>query len=186
MKIKIISKKMYSAIAAAALVSLLFFGCKEDDSKEGSCYDGIKNQDETGIDCGGVCYEECELIQKMTAKINGASWTADTAKLIGSYTSGSQMLNITGRTVSTIYPTITLVYVGSLTTGTYPLHSNTRYTKDISSFINFNSGTISLNIIDSHKKIINGSFNFSCIDTSAGITYNITEGVLENIKYTIN
>ncbi len=42
------------------LMLLLFFqySCSKDDGMEGevaSCTDGIQNQDETGIDCGGAC-----------------------------------------------------------------------------------------------------------------------------------
>jgi hypothetical protein len=47
----------------ATLVSLLYVSCKrhhplDKDShgnKIGNCYDGIQNQDETKVDCGGVC-----------------------------------------------------------------------------------------------------------------------------------
>ena len=46
--------------------SLIFSGCSEDDEGSGNingnnntakatCFDGIQNQNETGIDCGGVC-----------------------------------------------------------------------------------------------------------------------------------
>lgn len=34
--------------------SLLVIGCSKEDEK-GTCFDGIQNQDETGVDCGGVC-----------------------------------------------------------------------------------------------------------------------------------
>jgi len=34
--------------------TLMLTSCGKDDNK-GTCSDGIKNQDETGIDCGGVC-----------------------------------------------------------------------------------------------------------------------------------
>ena len=36
------------------LASFLMVSCNDDEDK-GTCTDGIKNQDETGIDCGGVC-----------------------------------------------------------------------------------------------------------------------------------
>ena len=36
--------------------SLVIMSCsKEDDKDKGTCFDGIQNQDETGVDCGGVC-----------------------------------------------------------------------------------------------------------------------------------
>lgn len=34
--------------------SFLFVGCGKEEDK-GTCGDGIQNQDETGVDCGGVC-----------------------------------------------------------------------------------------------------------------------------------
>ena len=47
---------------ALIILSLLFFviACHDDGYIEvpcdcETCYDGIKNQNETGIDCGGVC-----------------------------------------------------------------------------------------------------------------------------------
>ncbi|MEZ4912233.1 MAG: hypothetical protein R2774_15400 [Saprospiraceae bacterium] len=36
------------------LASFLLVSCSDDDDK-GTCSDGIKNQDETEIDCGGTC-----------------------------------------------------------------------------------------------------------------------------------
>jgi hypothetical protein len=35
-------------------LALMVASCGKEDNK-GTCSDGIKNQDETGIDCGGVC-----------------------------------------------------------------------------------------------------------------------------------
>lgn len=36
------------------VAGLSFAACK-DEEDTGTCSDGIKNQDETGVDCGGVC-----------------------------------------------------------------------------------------------------------------------------------
>ena len=144
------------------------------------CFDGIKNQNESGIDCGGICPFRCP--QKMSAKINGTFWTADTSNLAVSYTPASKTLSITGRTANTFYPVITLVYVGNLTPGTYALNASTTYAKDISSFITFDSGTITFNNIDTHDRILNGGFAFTCHD-SGGTTYTISEGVFEELEY---
>jgi hypothetical protein len=40
----------------------------------GDCFDGIKNQDETGVDCGGVCAKKCGL--DVVAVIVGTNGTA--------------------------------------------------------------------------------------------------------------
>lgn len=42
--------------------SLLIMSCSKEDEK-GTCFDGIKNQDETGVDCGGVCTACLEGVQ---------------------------------------------------------------------------------------------------------------------------
>jgi hypothetical protein len=48
------SKALFAAIVFITVFALsLLNACKKDEST--SCSDGIKNQDETGIDCGGVC-----------------------------------------------------------------------------------------------------------------------------------
>ena len=47
--------KTLKFLSLIALVTTLFvMGCKKQEST-GTCSDGIKNQDETDIDCGGVC-----------------------------------------------------------------------------------------------------------------------------------
>jgi hypothetical protein len=36
-----------------------------------TCFDGIKNENETGIDCGGPCKKKCSLITLMGSVVNG-------------------------------------------------------------------------------------------------------------------
>jgi len=43
-------------------LALAIAGCGKEENK-GTCSDGIKNQDETGIDCGGTCGECREGVQ---------------------------------------------------------------------------------------------------------------------------
>lgn len=48
--------RFYPLILVLMLITSLFYaGCKKTGAGEGSCSDGLKNQDETGIDCGGAC-----------------------------------------------------------------------------------------------------------------------------------
>ena len=42
-----------------ALPLLIGFGCSEKIDNTGTCSDGIRNQGEFGIDCGGPCDEVC-------------------------------------------------------------------------------------------------------------------------------
>src|SRR5688572_3264083 len=44
-----------SAVVIALLLMTMIGGCKKEDTSTPSCSDGIKNQGETGIDCGGPC-----------------------------------------------------------------------------------------------------------------------------------
>ncbi len=175
-------KKIIQGIGLVVIfgVAAIFSGC-EDEKQQESCFDGIQNQNELGIDCGGYCID-CKLHPKMTAKINGAAWTADTAKLDVSYAEGSSILEINAKT-STTYPSMSLIYVGSLTVGTYPLNSSTSYTNDFNSSVAFmNSGTITFSEIKTYERILKGTFSFTC-STQGGTAYTISEGVFEDIKY---
>jgi hypothetical protein len=47
--------KAFKWMAMGMLVaSLAVFSCKDED-ENATCTDGIQNQDETGVDCGGIC-----------------------------------------------------------------------------------------------------------------------------------
>ena len=47
---------VFTAAAAAAFCTIfLLTACQKSTSPEGSCQDGIQNQGETGVDCGGPC-----------------------------------------------------------------------------------------------------------------------------------
>ena len=50
-------KNILTVSILIALSAFTFLSCAEDDSETpvATCSDGIQNQDETGIDCGGVC-----------------------------------------------------------------------------------------------------------------------------------
>lgn len=45
----------YLAIVVIALTVTIYVGCKKDETPVATCSDGIQNQSETGIDCGGPC-----------------------------------------------------------------------------------------------------------------------------------
>ena len=40
---------------AVTVTSVVFNSCRPDEIEPETCTDGIRNQDETGVDCGGVC-----------------------------------------------------------------------------------------------------------------------------------
>jgi hypothetical protein len=49
--------KHKSSISLSLLIAISFLlsTCHKDDVIQGTCVDGIKNQDESGVDCGGPC-----------------------------------------------------------------------------------------------------------------------------------
>ena len=60
-----------------------------------TCNDGIKNQDEQGIDCGGSCSPCVEL--QVNKKIIGDQYNANVAKTSFGYVSSSQYsINLAG------------------------------------------------------------------------------------------
>jgi hypothetical protein len=164
------------------LFLLLLAGCTNEDLEPAaSCFDGLKNQDELGVDCGGRCEDDCPAV--MTAQVNGAGWAAAAANISSSYTSGSSTLNITGSPASGVFPRIQLVYLGSLALGSHALDPSTSYLPDIGSFIQFQSGTISFTSIDSRNRVLGGGFSFTCTDTAAGATYTVANGLFELVPY---
>lgn len=160
--------------------SIAFLSCtKKEQLPYETCYDGIKNQNESEIDCGGVCPLLC--MPSMSAKINGNSWNGDTIK--ASYNSGSSTFSLKGSIANSYYPLLQLFYVGQLNTGTHALSNSTSYVPQITSFVSFNSGIITLTSLDTRNRLLTGSFYFTCTDNSSGTLYSVNSGVFENVKY---
>jgi hypothetical protein len=112
-------KSLILIFGGLILGSALWTGCKKDKNSE-SCSDGIQNQGETGIDCGGPCTTVCltcsDGIQNqgeedidcggpcsacatpaMSASIDGVVWNAlDTFFIAQSSTSGMTIFRIKG------------------------------------------------------------------------------------------
>ena len=140
-------KKIKLLIAFACIGALTFYACKkssdgsstaatcsdgiQNQSETGidcggpctacvttpSCSDGIKNQNETDIDCGGVC-PACAPTA-MTCLVDGVSWTANTSKSV-SYSAGPPVnTRLTGiQTVGTTVSNIGIALQGNLTLNT--------------------------------------------------------------------
>ena len=138
-----------------------------------SCNDGIQNQGETGIDCGGPC-PACP-VASFTATIDGAPFTATTIN--PTLISGWLVIQATNGT-----KTLSLVHVGTFATGTYTLMAvSTSYiTSTITCQCTTSSITFTTFNTTTHK--ISGTFNFVCTDTGTG-THNITSGSFQNLTY---
>ncbi len=147
-------------------------------SVEPTCTDGVQNGDETGVDCGGATCPACEVEEAMmTALINGSDFAADA---VTGTAIASDTLEIRG-TVGTVQ--ITLVHVGSFTTGTFNL-AGAFYQQDAAVCSSTSGGNIGFTTFDTTNKIVSGTFNFECTDASGTIGENsITEGTFTNVTY---
>ena len=167
-------------LSMTLLFSIMLFGCKkEDGGDEGTCSDGIQNQTETGVDCGGPC-PACapSLSPKMSAKVDGNSWAAN-------YIQGSVMggkLVIQGSFTSTP-EAIQLTHDGEYKTGSYDLsYFDGNYSIGTSNYI-IDDGTITFSTFNTQWKYVSGTFNFTATDASSGKSVTVTNGVFQDISY---
>ncbi|MCF8298451.1 MAG: hypothetical protein K9J13_12965 [Saprospiraceae bacterium] len=157
---------------------------EEDPEPVATCSDGIQNQGEVYIDCGGPC----PACPSLTCKVDGVDWTAD----ISSITSGffGSVLNLQGGQ-SANSSSILIGYMGVQVTGNeYPL-DDARYTINGVDYLMTGPGTSGkvtfstfINEADPPQHIIEGTFYFTVKDGS-GNTVNVTNGVFTNIEYSM-
>ena len=179
--IRIIIGTLIFAVACSAI----YIGCKKKNTTTTStttCSDGIQNQGETGVDCGGPC-AACVVSApaSMSAKIDGVQWTAN-------YVKGS-LLSTTLAIQGSYLPTtqgISLSYGGTFAVGTYPLGNfGGNYAVSTPSTVNciIQTGSITFTEFNTTTKTVSGTFSFNCKDQSTGVSQVITSGVFTNVKY---
>jgi uncharacterized protein DUF6252 len=175
-------KNLIAALFVLFISFFIFFSCsKKDEIPVETCFDKIKNQNETDVDCGGTC-KPCP--QSMTAKVNGNSWEADTASIAASYSSTGSKFLLKGNAAG-FYPQISLVYLEAFSTGEHTLDHSSSFTPSFSGFATFiSSGTLTISELDTRNRLISGSFHFTSNDASS--TYNVTEGTFINVRYKMN
>jgi len=181
--------------------SLIYYGCKKKESA--SCSDGIQNQNETGVDCGGPCTAcatcsdgiqnqgetgidcggPCPAcpVASMSATVDGNAWAA--TYISSSVMSGS--LIIQGSHVAST-KAIQLVHSGAFAVGTYSLGAfSGNYAVSSPSTVNciIQTGTLTFTQFNTTTKMVSGTFSFSCTDPSTSVSQSITNGVFSNVKY---
>lgn len=117
----------------------------------------------------------------MKASVNGTMWEADTTT--ASYNTGSQIFNMRGNRKSSFYPSVQLIYTGPLAVGEHALDPSSGYISNISSFVMFGSGIIRITSIDPLQKLVEGTFSFTCTDTSTGTVYTVNNGEFRLVSY---
>ncbi|MBS1764732.1 MAG: hypothetical protein JSS90_07200 [Bacteroidetes bacterium] len=145
-----------------------------------TCSDGIMNQGETDIDCGGPC-PAC--LGNITALANGDTFNS-TAGTISSFYNNNT-LYMTG---TASIGTLSLIYQGPLVTGTY---SNCQglFTKSSNSqSYTTSNATITFTSFNTADSVAAGTFNFdgvclSCVPTDS---VHITSGQFKRISFKKN
>ncbi|HRY98422.1 MAG TPA: DUF6252 family protein [Bacteroidales bacterium] len=134
--------------------------CKSDDPpvEVPTCTDGIMNQEEEDVDCGGPC-PPCEVMG-MSASISGYSWVAQ--NISASYSGGK--LTITADNNVTPLWQIVLVHDGPATPGTYSLSTQSSLAQ-MGNPYTFQSGSITITKFDTQNKVVSGTFTMTCQST---------------------
>ena len=170
-------------ISCIALTLILAFslvsGCDKVDtaiSDVENCSDGILNNGEREIDCGGSNCQSCPA--KMTAMVNGAEWKLSGATIFSQVNPAGNSIFLTGTDSS--LNSISLIHTGPFQEGTYTLTSGLYSTPQQ----NYTSTQGDLIILewDSEERFISGQFSFDAVNT-IGDTIRIQEGYFAFAPY---
>jgi len=164
-------------LPAVCLLFLSLFSCNKTEtavSNIPNCYDGIRNNNERGIDCGGPDCLPCA--PKMTALVNGTGWN-----LAGGYI--STQVNTQGTSLffsgsDSIFRTISLIHSGPFLAGQYNLAGGLFIEPSPSTTYTAVNGTIVFSEWDLESKTVKGNFSFDAVSAS-GDTANIRDGYFE-------
>jgi len=166
-----------SLIILLAIFTALFLSCNKTDTAVSKpipdCYDNIQNQGEQGVDCGGPCVP-CP--GKMMATIDGQPW-----ETIGPITSSvlNNSIFISG---SSSNSTISLIYNGPFSTGTYNLQS-ALYTNPSGIQYSTTQGTISFSEWNQEDNLVFGSFSFNGYQIGGSDTVFVTSGAFQSVPF---
>lgn len=187
-------KNLKSILTLVIVASTMFAGCKKDSADDGNtntttetCSDGIKNQNETDIDCGGVC-PACPL-PSFNMTVNGAAWAADTLFCDTSLVGGNIRTFINAQKISN-GTSLQLGFSGNLPLNTLidllsPPSGVTITAKQYIAlgtiYSTCTSGKITFTKIDYANKKASGTFSNIALSGSGGQTVNIANGSFVNI-----
>lgn len=172
-----IKKKLI--ICFMSLGVMFIQGCATSDSETSqprpSCEDNIQNQGENGVDCGGPC-TACKA--ELSANINGSSWQAQGN--ISTSINGNSIIILSGNGTSTL----SMIYTGPFTAGTYNLSAATYGITATSQNFLSSEGTITFTSWDYSNEQISGSFNFKAFDSSgSGDSVVVTQGIFGYVPF---
>ena len=117
-----------------------------------NCEDGLLNNNEREIDCGGPNCSPCPA--RMTALVNGDAWKLTGANITSQINGSSIYLS----GMDSAFRTISLIHSGSFAPGTYPL-LNGLYSTPLQTFL-ANEGSLHITEWDTVERFISGYFSF--------------------------
>ncbi|MBK7970134.1 MAG: hypothetical protein IPK08_14995 [Bacteroidetes bacterium] len=189
------------SLAQLMLLFFVFTSCSETIDNTGTCYDGVKNQGEQGIDCGGPCQAACAscadgimnqgetavdcggpcdpCYPRLSAKIDGVDWSATSRN---AFISAPGMIRIYGTNTQSNF---TLYYSGVFESGTTTAGSTFKgeFRSLSGDLYASTSGSISFSTFDTVARTISGTYQFLATDTTSGTQLTITSGVFNSINY---
>jgi hypothetical protein len=186
----------------AIVISLGLTSCSKTIDNLGTCTDGVKNQGEQGVDCGGPCGAPCPscadgimnqnetavdcggqcdpCYPSLSAKIDNVQWSSTSRN---AFISGPGIIRIYGTNQQN---NITLFYSGVFTEGSTPTgNSFTGEMRDENGnlYSSINGGSITFTTFDTTARKVSGIYNFTGKDTVSNQFKVITSGVFTELTY---
>ena len=189
-------KRYFLIILLAALSS-----CSKTIDNTGTCTDGVRNQGEQGIDCGGPCPGTCAncadgimnqgetsvdcggpcdpCYPSLRSRVNNVEWIS-TSRNAQQTPTGIRIFG-TGQLQN-----LTLWYNGSMTKGT--TFSGNGFTGEFRDengnlYTSTPSGSITFTTFDTISRTVAGTFSFIGRDTVLNTSVLITSGVFTELAY---
>lgn len=172
---------IFSVITTLFCVTLSSSCSKDTKSTTATCTDGIQNQDETGIDCGGANCSACSTSQDLpliaTITLNGSAsnWKPPLGNSSATVSNANTLL-IVGNINST---QISLKYTGSFQQGN-GLNAIANYSNG-NDICSNQAATINFSSFNTTTKKISGTFAFQGT-TTTGKTLQVS-GIITNMSY---
>jgi hypothetical protein len=187
-----------------AILCLFFFlvSCSKTIDNTGTCSDGIQNQDEQGVDCGGPCGNPCvscgdgirnqgetavdcggpcdPCYKRLSAVINGVVWNSQSRN---AFLSAPGTLRIYG---TNTLKNITLIYSGPFAPGL--VSTGAQFTGELRDengtlYTSVQGGAISFSAFDTTTRTFSGTYRFIGSSSSGGASQIVSNGVFNVLEY---
>ena len=157
-------------LAIILFLLLVFAGCNPIDtaiSDLPNCEDGILNNGEREIDCGGKNCSPCAA--HMSADIDGSTWILFGPNVTSQINGNS--IFISG--MDSLSRSISLIHSGDFAPGNYPLAGGLFATS--TKTYTASSGSLNIAVWDTSERYISGNFSFKAF-TGSGDSVSVSNG----------